>query len=81
MDPPTDPTFEFHKLQFKELQAAPHLVCVTAAKNAKGRDCCLLCRLEEDGKGNVTLVPVARFIDREYRASYQLPVIPFEEAA
>lgn len=75
MDPP-DPTFEFHKGQFKELQATPHLMCVVRAKNKKGRDVALLCRLEEDGKGDVKFVPVARMIDREYRESYEIATIP-----
>lgn len=75
MDPP-DPRLEFHKGQFKEMQSTPHLMCVVPAKNAKGRACSLLCRLEEDAQGNVRIVPVARFIDREYRDSYALPEIP-----
>jgi hypothetical protein len=75
MDPP-DPTFEFHKQQFKEMQSCPHLMCVVKAKNTKGRDCTLLCRIDEDATGNVKLVPVARMIDREYREHYEIAQIP-----
>lgn len=73
--------YRFYQQEFSAMTTPKRVYCLVPAKNKKGRDCALICYVQENSDKTLQLMPVARMIDPAHQLDYDVSHVVIDREA